>query len=151
MKRNGLKVGSGTRIYNETRDYGCYPELVRIGNNCVVTSGVRFLTNPAIRPFLPEKSGSPGSGIVVHDNCFLGISSIICPGVSIGPNAVVGAGAVVLSDVPPNMCVSGSPMRVNCTVDFYRSVCKKGVISNYAPVTKRNDLQEYFWRGTHDI
>lgn len=49
--------------------------------------------------------------IVIHDNVFIGHGVIVLPGVSIGPNAIVAAGAVVSRDVAPGDIVGGIPAR----------------------------------------
>lgn len=57
--------------------------------------------------------------IDAKDNCFIGAGTIILPGVTIGPNAIVAAGAVVNSDVPDGMIVGGVPAKVIGTMtDF---------------------------------
>jgi len=50
--------------------------------------------------------------IHIKENAWLGANVIVLPGVTIGENAVVGAGAVVTVDVPPNSVVVGVPARV---------------------------------------
>ena len=45
-------------------------------------------------------------------NCWLGAGVIVLPGVSIGDNAVIGAGSVVTRDVPANVLAVGNPCRV---------------------------------------
>ncbi len=145
LLKTGLQVGQNTLMFNEDEDYGYNYSMVKIGSNCVVASGVKFITNPSITRYVPELDCIGRNGIVVRDNCFLGINSIIYPNVVIGPNSIVGAGAVVMEDVPPNMCVSGNPLKVNCTVDFYRNICKRSAIPEYSPVHKRTILSKYFW------
>jgi len=49
---------------------------------------------------------------VIEDNVWLGGGAILLPGVRIGRNAVVGAGAVVPRNVPENTIVAGNPARV---------------------------------------
>jgi tetrahydrodipicolinate N-succinyltransferase len=61
--------------------------------------------------------------IVIHDHCFIGIGSILCPNITIGPNSIVAAGSVVISDVPPNTVVMGIPARPWGSVDKYREKC----------------------------
>jgi len=50
--------------------------------------------------------------IVIEDNVWIGYGAILLPGVKIGRNAVVGAGAVVSRNVPANTIVAGNPARV---------------------------------------
>lgn len=78
------------------------PYLVSIGNDCVITSGVSFLTGDAGMWIFRkcnkkeyDKIGSIYGPIIIHDNCFIGLNSIILPNIVIGPNSIVGAGSVV--------------------------------------------------------
>lgn len=48
----------------------------------------------------------------MKDNAWICIGAIVCPGVTIGKNAVVAAGAVVTKDVPDNVMVGGNPARI---------------------------------------
>jgi maltose O-acetyltransferase len=50
--------------------------------------------------------------VVIEDNAWIGGAAILLPGVRIGRNAVVGAGAVVTRDVPADTVVVGNPARV---------------------------------------
>lgn len=50
--------------------------------------------------------------IVIGDNVWLGGGVIVLPGVTIGENTVVGSGAVVTKDLPPNVVAVGNPARV---------------------------------------
>lgn len=50
--------------------------------------------------------------VVLKRNCWIGAGASILPGVTIGENAVVGAGAVVTKDVEPNTVVGGNPARL---------------------------------------
>lgn len=55
--------------------------------------------------------------IVIKRNAWIGAGATILPGVTIGENAVVAAGAVVNKDVPPNTVVGGIPAKVIKTID----------------------------------
>lgn len=50
--------------------------------------------------------------IRIGERCFIGGGSTILPGVSIGDEVIVGAGAVVFEDVPPRCIVGGNPARI---------------------------------------
>jgi maltose O-acetyltransferase len=55
--------------------------------------------------------------ISIGDNVWIGSSSIIFPGVTIGDNSVVAMGAVVMNSVPPNVVVAGNPARQIASVN----------------------------------
>lgn len=54
--------------------------------------------------------------IVIKRNAWIGAAATILPGVMIGENSVVAAGAVVTSDVPPNTIVGGVPAKIIKTI-----------------------------------
>jgi carbonic anhydrase/acetyltransferase-like protein (isoleucine patch superfamily) len=57
--------------------------------------------------------------ITIEDNVFVGIRSIIMPGVTIGTGSIVATGSLVTKDVPPHTVVGGVPAKVICSVDDY--------------------------------
>lgn len=57
--------------------------------------------------------------ITVDNNVFIGMDVNVLPGVKIGNNVIVGAGAVVTKDVPDNSVVAGIPARHICTIEEY--------------------------------
>lgn len=61
---------------------------------------------------LPYDETSMGQGVVIGECVWVGIRSMIAPGVTVGEGAVIGMGAVVASDVPPLAVVAGCPARV---------------------------------------
>lgn len=50
--------------------------------------------------------------VTIKDNVWIGSNVVICPGVTIGENSVIGAGSIVLRDVPANYVAAGNPCRV---------------------------------------
>ena len=66
-------------------------------------------------PLDPERRAAgyvSGKPIVLENNVWIGGSCTILPGVTIGENAVIGAGAVVTKDIPANTVAAGNPAKV---------------------------------------
>lgn len=78
-----------------------------IGPNVVIATGGHPLL-----PVLREWGMQYNMPVRIGRNCWLGAGVIVLPGVSIGDNAVIGAGSVVTRDVPANVLAVGSPCRV---------------------------------------
>ena len=55
--------------------------------------------------------------VTIKKNVWIGMGATICPGVTIGENSVVAAGAVVTKDVPDNVVVGGVPAKIIKTLD----------------------------------
>lgn len=86
---------------------------ITIGNNVFLAPGVHIYT--ATHPLNPEERNSGaefGKSVKIGDSVWLGGRSVICPGVTIGNNVVVAAGAVVTKDVPDNVVVGGNPAKI---------------------------------------
>lgn len=78
-----------------------------IGPNVVIATGGHPLL-----PVLRERGMQYNMPVRIGRNCWLGAGVIVLPGVSIGDNAVIGAGSVVTRDVPANVLAVGNPCRV---------------------------------------
>lgn len=86
---------------------------VRIGSHVMFGPGVQLYTAAHDLRAEPRNRGiEVAKPIAIEDNVWIGGSAILLPGVTVGLNAVVGAGAVVTKDVPPNTVVVGNPARV---------------------------------------
>ncbi|MCC8137119.1 MAG: acyltransferase [Clostridiales bacterium] len=116
-------VGDNVRL--PTMIMPLYPELVSIGNNVEVASGVRFVVHDAIHEVI-NNDGHSGvtveenkGEIIIGDNVFIGAGAIILPGVKIGSNVIVGAGSVINKDLPDNSVCVGVPCKVIGTYDGY--------------------------------
>ncbi|WP_229073461.1 sugar O-acetyltransferase [Actinoplanes sp. DH11] len=86
---------------------------VTVGDDVQIGPNVQLLT--ATHPLEPgprRDKWESAQPIVIGDNVWLGGGVIVCPGVTIGENTVVGAGSVVVRDLPANVVAVGSPARV---------------------------------------
>lgn len=146
--RHGSLRGLYVRLCNpDGHEYSGYLKkwgrLHAMGDHCAINSGVVF-TDPAYVSLgnnvhmadctlighdgavamLYRATGarleSVGK-IVINDNVFIGHGAIVLHGVTIGPNAIVAAGAVVVRDVAPGDIVGGVPARAISTVASFVS------------------------------
>lgn len=95
------------------------PAYVRIGDNCSLSS-CTLLGHDGVIAVLNNVYGKRLDAvgkIDIKDNCFIGFGAIVMPGVTIGPNSVVAAGAVVTKDVLPGTVVAGVPAKWICSTD----------------------------------
>lgn len=86
---------------------------IAIGDHCQIGPNVQLLT--AYHPVAAEprrQALEAASPIAIGDNVWLGGGVIVLPGVTIGDDTVVGAGAVVTKDLPPGVVAVGNPARV---------------------------------------
>ena len=91
---------------------------ITIGARCQIGPGVQLLTPVHPLEPAPRRAGLESADpIVIGDNVWLGGGVIVCPGVRIGDDCVVGAGSVVTRDIPPRSLAVGSPARVVRTLD----------------------------------
>lgn len=92
-----------------------YPEDITVGRNARITAGVRILTHYFDTRFqpIPERPFRFYRGqVVIGDNVFIGVNTVIAKPVTIGTGAVIGANSVVTRDIPENAIVVGSPAKV---------------------------------------
>jgi len=103
-KSGGVKIGKGCKIFN-TRNV-CIeadPVLLEIGDYVKITQGVVVVTHDYSRSVLRRVYGQiigDGAPVVIGNNVFIGINSIILMGTELGDNTIVGAGSVVKGKFP---------------------------------------------------
>ena len=81
-----------------------HPQGVHIGDGTLVAFHAVI--------FAHDLSRHLSAHTYIGRNCFIGAHAIIMPGVVIGDQSIVGAGAVVTKDVPPHSIVGGNPARI---------------------------------------
>lgn len=86
---------------------------VIIGDNCMLAPNVAIYTaGHPVHPLTRNTLYEYGIEITIGDNVWIGGNTVICPGVHIGSNTVIGAGSVVTKDIPDYSIAAGNPCRV---------------------------------------
>lgn len=134
----GVKVGEGCRILSHL--FGSEPWLISVGNRVTISSGVRILTHDGTGWLFRDDLGRRFRYARVHigDDVFVGIGSIIMPGVHVGDRCVVGAGSVVTKSVPSGSVVAGNPAKLITTYD--------ALMSRVAEWPTQNDIRGLSYR-----
>ncbi|HMA34622.1 MAG TPA: sugar O-acetyltransferase [Chloroflexia bacterium] len=123
--------GRETKAWIEPPFYFCYGTNIELGDFCYINFNCNFVDDgkiiignkvmfgPAVtiatvgHPINPHyREYMYTDPVRIEDNCWVGAGSIICPGVTIGANSVIGAGSVVAKDIPANSVAVGNPCRV---------------------------------------
>lgn len=115
---HGNRIGDRVRIHT-----GCFLELVTVEDDVFIAPNVVFADDP--HPPC-DRYEECVRGAVVKQGARIGSNSTILPGVVIGSRALIGAGSVVVADVPDGMVVVGSPAKVVKRVD--ELVCHSGLM-----------------------
>lgn len=105
---NNLQVNFGCVILDSAK--------ITIGDNCLMAPNVHIYA--ATHPIDPKHRQDNddyyelAQPVTIGNNVWIGGQSTICPGVTIGDNSVIGAGSVVIKDVPANVVVAGNPANI---------------------------------------
>jgi len=148
-RKEGVSIGSRCTLLGRI-EWGSEPYLIEVGDDVRITSGVQFVTHDGGMHVLRNKYGIAGADlfgrIIIGDNVFIGIRSIIMPGVKIGSNVVIGAGSIVTKDIPDNVVACGVPARVVRTLDEYYEKSKNRIVmtKGMKPEDKKQFLLNHF-------
>jgi maltose O-acetyltransferase len=117
--RPPLHVDYGSRVHIGARSFANFGLValdvaeIRIGDDVQIGPNVQLLTpTHPLDPDLRRDKWEAAEPIVIGDNVWLGGGVIVLPGVTIGADTVVGAGAVVTRNLPAGVVAVGSPARV---------------------------------------
>ena len=86
---------------------------IKIGDNCMMAPNVSVYTaGHPVHPVSRNSAYEYGKEVTIGDNVWLGGNTVVCPGVHIGSNVVIGAGSVVTKDIPDWCVAAGNPCKV---------------------------------------
>ncbi|MGF1684679.1 sugar O-acetyltransferase [Photobacterium minamisatsumaniensis] len=106
----GYNIKLGSNFYS---NHGCVildGAAVSIGDNCLFGPNVVIATpGHPLDPVARARGDEYAKAITIGHDVWLGANVSVCPGVTIGDNVVVGAGSVVVKDLPSNSVCVGSP------------------------------------------
>ena len=147
--KNGAKIGEGTRIFGPVSTFGSEPYLIEVGEKCQFSHTANFLTHDGGISVLNNLNMFNGpvdkmKRVKIGNNVFIGLNSIIMPGVTIGDNVIIGSGTIVTKDIPNDSVACGVPARVISTIYQYYDKCKDNV--DYSIGLSRNAKRKYFER-----
>lgn len=117
----------------QIRDYGLICPGVRIssaseiaiGHSCMLASNV-YITDSDWHDTYDRLSLGKALPVRIEDNVWIGDGAIICKGVTIGENSIIGARAVVTKSIPPNVIAAGNPVTVVKTLDPAAKITPRG-------------------------
>jgi acetyltransferase-like isoleucine patch superfamily enzyme len=83
---------------------------ITVGDNVLIGPKVNLVSeNHPIDP--TQRKSLIGKPIIIKNNAWIGAGATILPGITVGENSIVAAGAIVTKDVPDNTIVAGNPAR----------------------------------------
>lgn len=147
----GVQVGEDCRLIDIRRaQFGSEPYLISIGNRVTIASGVSFSTHDGGVSTLRHKYPDIDvfGKITIEDNVFVGMKATILPGVTIGRDSIIAAGALVNRDVPAGSVVGGVPARHICTIEEYeqKALAKAMHVRGLPPHEKQAAILEHLSR-----
>jgi len=110
----GTNIKVGKNFYANFNCVILDVNTVEIGDNVMFAPNVQIYTagHPIDATLRVEEGIEFGHPITIGDNVWLGGGVIVCPGINIGENSVIGAGSVVTKDIPANVVAAGNPCKV---------------------------------------
>lgn len=137
----GVKIGRRSKIYGNVT-WSTEPYMVKIGDDCHITDGVKFLIHDGavllFRHMTPDLEYI--APIILGNRVYVGVNATFLPGVTVGDDCIIGAGAIVTKDIPAGSVAVGCPARViKSTTDYYRQAKEKSVYVDLSDKAKKKN------------
>jgi acetyltransferase-like isoleucine patch superfamily enzyme len=149
-RRAGVTMGEDC-IFADVPCFGGQPYLITLGRNVAIAANVTFITKDGATHVFEHlekyRKVIKYGRITVLDNSVIGHSAILLPGVTIGPDSVVAAGAVVTRSIPPGVVAAGNPAKPVMTVHQYAE-WSLAATPDYDPAELARDKKAVLLRTT---
>lgn len=106
-------LGKGVAEYFANSS-GCYIQGINkiyFGDNTIFAPGIKIISANHDKKDFSKHNKTIGP-IIIGKNCWIGANAVILPGVQLGDNVIVGAGAVVSKSFPSNVVIGGVPAKI---------------------------------------
>jgi len=108
----GYNIESGENVYFNVNCVVLDTMKVKIGSNVFFGPGAHIYTATHPLDAIERRTVESSKPVTIGDDCWIGGSAVICPGVTIGNGCVIGSGAIVTKDIPDNSLAVGNPAKV---------------------------------------
>jgi acetyltransferase-like isoleucine patch superfamily enzyme len=132
LKKHGFKLKGTPRFIAKSARFDDFNRIT-LGDRLVVSMNVHFLTHDySYTTALISINEKPNTDIgllreiIIGDNVFIGMNSILLPGTKIGNNVIIGAGTVVRGTIPDYSVVTGNPAAVISDIRDFAMKVKMG-------------------------
>lgn len=119
----GVILGERAKLY--TRMFGSEPYLIKLGDDVELTGGVSFVNHDGavdvlINLFEDCQDIDLCKPIIIENNVFIGMNTMILPGSYIESDVIVGAGSIVRKRLESGFVYAGIPIKKICTIREYK-------------------------------
>lgn len=148
-KHLGVKLGENITFYGmKPYMFSTEPWLIKIGDNCHITSDCTFITHDGgtliLRKEIPDLELT--SEITIGNNVYIGVRTTILLGTKVGNRCIIGACSLLKGEYPDNSVIAGIPAKVIKTVDEYKEKAEKNSLhlGHLDSKDKEKALKKYF-------
>ena len=116
----GAKIGKCVRSFSPIES--SEPYLIEIGDYVTISVGVKFITHDNSATKIIKDSTDLIGKIKIGNNCFIGVNTLLMPGITIGDSVIIGAGSVVTrSFFEDGIIIAGNPAKKIATIEEYKN------------------------------
>lgn len=112
QRLRGVKMGKDVFIGADVMFDEVYPENITIEDKVTIIARSTILSHSFYPSHFKKALSSKKSSTILKEGCYLGLGSIIMPGVVVGKYSIIGAGSIITKDVPNRAIIYGNPAAV---------------------------------------